>query len=117
MTRTHRTGLVLLGVVSILDVLGPLATDGDHPPMWIALVGLALGVASLAGIVADWRGQRRALLPLIVFRLVSVLTTVPAFYVDDVPAGIIVFAAAFILVSLVGIALVAGRRERVAVSA
>ena len=39
MTRSYRTGLVLLGVVSFLDVLGPLATDGEHPPMWIALIG------------------------------------------------------------------------------
>ena len=108
----HRRGLVLLGIVSVLDVLAPLGTDGAHPPMWIALIGLVLGVASLVCIVAAWRGRRAAQLPLIVLRLLSVLTTVPAFFVDDVPAWIVVFAAAFILVSLVGVALVAGGRER-----
>jgi ABC-type thiamin/hydroxymethylpyrimidine transport system permease subunit len=117
MTRSHRTGLALLGVVSLLDVLGPLASDGEHPPMWVALIGLALGAASLACIVAAWRGERRALLPLVVLRLASMLTAVPAFFVDDVPSGIVAFAAGFILVSLVGVALVSGSRARVAVTA
>jgi hypothetical protein len=112
MTRSFRTGLVLLGVVSVLDVLGPLATDGEHPPMWIALIGLAIGAASLGCIAAAWRGNRRAVLPLAVLRLVSVLATVPAFFVDDVPTGIVAFAAAFIAVSLAGIALVSGSTSR-----
>jgi hypothetical protein len=117
MTRSFRTGLVLLGVVSVLDVLGVLFTDGDHPPMYIALIGTALGLASLGCVAAAWRGRRQALLPLVVLRLASVVTAIPAFFVDDVPAGIVVFAAAFVAVSLVGVALVSGGRERVAVTA
>jgi hypothetical protein len=117
MTRPYRTGLVLLGVVSVLDVLGPLATDGEHPPMWIARIGAAIGLASLACIVAAWRGARRAVLPLVALRLGSASLAVPAFLVDDVPAGVVAFAAAFILCSLVGAALVAGSTGRQAVPA
>jgi len=117
MTRSFRTGLVLLGVVSALDVLGVLFTDGDHPPRYIALIGTALGLASLGCIVAVWRGRRQVLLPLVVLRLASVLTAIPAFFVDDVPSGIVAFAAAFVAVSLVGVALVSGDRERAAVAA
>jgi hypothetical protein len=117
MTRSVRTGLVLLGVVSVLDVLGVLLSDGDHPPMFIAVVGACLGLASLGCIAAAWRGRREALLPLVVLRLVSALTAIPAFFVDDVPTGIVVLAAAFVAVSLAGVALVSGSRSREVVPA
>ena len=117
MSRSFRTGLVLLGVLSVADLAGPLTTDGDHPPMFIALIGAALGLASLACVVAAWRGSHRAVLPLVVLRLVSVLSAVPAFFVDDVPAGIIALVAVFVVATLAGIALVSGSRERVAVTA
>jgi hypothetical protein len=117
MPRSYRTGLIVLGVLSVLDVLGPLATDGEHPPMWIALIGSALGLASLALVVAAWRGSHRAVLPLVVLRLLSALSAVPAFFVDDVPAGIIALVAVIVAATLVGVALVSGSRERVAVPA
>lgn len=117
MSRSYRTGLVLLGILSVLDLAGPLTTDGDHPPMWVALVGAALGLASLVCVVAAWRGAHRAVLPLVVLRLVSALSAVPAFFADDVPAGIIALVALFIVATLTGVALVAGHRERAAVTA
>ena len=117
MSRSFRTGLVLLGVLSVLDVAGPLMTDGDHPPMSIALIGAALGLASLACVAAAWRGSRRAVLPLIVLRLVSALSALPAFFVDDVPAGIIALVAVIVAATLVGVALVSGSRGRAAVAA
>jgi hypothetical protein len=117
MSRSYRTGLVLLGVLSVADLVGPLTTDGDHPPMWVALVGAVLGVASLACVVAAWRGSSRAVLPLVALRLVSALTAVPAFFVDDVPAGIIALVAVFIAATLAGVALVSGSHARTAVPA
>jgi uncharacterized membrane protein len=117
MSRSFRAGLVLLGVLSVLDLAGPLMTDGDHPPMWVALVGSALGLASLVCVVAAWRGARRAVLPLVVLRLLSALTAVPAFFVDDVPAGIIALVAAIVVATLIGVALVSGSRGRMAVTA
>jgi hypothetical protein len=117
MNRSYRTGLLLLGAVSVLDVLGPFASDGEHPPMSIALVCAVIGVASLVCLVAAWRGNRRAVLPLVALRLVSAVLVVPAFFVDDVPAGIVAFAASFVLVALVGVTLVAGSRDRTVVAA
>jgi uncharacterized membrane protein len=117
MSRSFRSGLVLLGVLSLFDVAGPLTTDGDHPPMWVALVGSALGLASLASVVAAWRGSRRAVLPLVVLRLVSALSAVPAFFADDVPAGIVALVTVFMVATLVGIAMVSGSHERQAVAA
>jgi hypothetical protein len=117
MSRSYRTGLVLLAVLSVADLAGPLTTDGDHPPMWVALVGAALGLASLACVVAAWRGSGRVVLPLVALRLVSAVTAVPAFFVDDVPAGVVALVVVFVVATLAGVALVSGSRGRQVVTA
>ena len=117
MSRPFRAGLVLLGLLSVLDVAGPLLTDGNNPPMSIALLGSALGLASLVCVAAAWRGGRKAVLPLVVLRLISAVTAAPAFFAGDVPAGIVALAGAIVLLTLVGVALVTGSREHEAVPA
>ena len=100
-------GLTLLALLSLVDVSGPLLTDGEHPPMAIALVGAALGLASLALVGYAARGASRAIAPLIGLRVISALTAVPAFFVSDVPAAAVGFAAAFIALTAAGVAMVA----------
>jgi hypothetical protein len=117
MSHSFRTGLVILGVLSLLDVAGPLMTDGDNPPMYVALIGSALGVASLVCVYLIWRRSSRPILPLAGLRLLSALTAVPAFFVSDVPGAIRVLGGVVVLLSLVGIALVVGARDRAPVSA
>jgi hypothetical protein len=117
MSRSFRTGLVLLGVLSLLDVAGPLMTNGDDPPMSVALFGSVLGVASLFCVYLAWRGSGRAVLPLAGLRLLSALTALPAFFVGDVPPAIRALAGVIVLLSLVGVALIVGSRTRRAVSA
>lgn len=114
MSTTARTGLVLLGLLSLLDVAGILLTDGETPPIEVAAVGAALGVLSLVLLWFAWRGQRAATAGLLVVRLVSAATAVPAFVLPDVPAGLLGFAATFVLLTLVGCGLVvpALRRAR-----
>jgi hypothetical protein len=116
MSRSYRTGLVILGVLSLLDVAGPLMTDGDHPPMFIALIGSVIGVLSLVCVYYAWQGVRRAVLPLIVLRLLSAASAAPAFFVDDVPTAIRVLAAVLVLVTVAGVAMVTGSRQREAVA-
>ncbi len=117
MSRSFRTGLVILGLLSLLDVAGPVMTDGDHPPMSIALVGSALGVASLVCVALAWQGKTRAVLPLAALRLLSALSAVPALFVSDVPQAIRGVAAALVLLTIVGVALVVGSRTRQSVAA
>lgn len=105
-TRSVLTGLVLLGLLSLTDVVGILLTDGETPPIEVAAVGSVLGVISLVLLALAWRGSRAALVALVVLRLLSALTAVPAFFAGGVPAGIQVFAAIGIVVTLVGCALV-----------
>lgn len=117
MSRSYRVGLVVLGVLSLLDVAGPLLTDGENPPMSIALIGSALGVASLVCLALAWRGSRPALWALVVLRVLSALTAAPAFFVSDVPTAIRGLAGAIVLATLIGIGLVIGSRDRQAVVA
>jgi len=115
-TRTSRAGLVVLGALSALDLLAPLLTDGEHPPMSIALLVAALGLASLVLVVSAWRGARRAVWPLIALRLLSALSAVPAFFVPGVPAIAVAAASAVIVLTMAGIALVVPAALRPAVA-
>ena len=109
MSRSYRTGLVLLGVCP--SSTSPAARHRRRPPADVDRPHRPARsvLASLACVVAAWRGERRA-------RAAaggpagssSVLTAVPAFFVDDVPSGIVALAAGFVLVTLVGVALVGG---------
>lgn len=106
MSRSRTVGVVILGLLSLLDLVAPLFTDGEHPPMEVALIGAVIGLASLVLIGYLVRGASRALAPLVVLRVLSAVAAVPAFFVDDVPAGVVAFAAAFIVLSAAGVALV-----------
>lgn len=110
MSRSTRAGLIVLGVLSALDLLLPLLTDGEHPPMAIALVAAALGLASLVLVVSAWRGARRAVVPLVVLRTLSALAAVPAAIVPGVPQPVVLAAGAGVLVTAVGIVLVLANR-------
>jgi hypothetical protein len=108
----YRSGLVVLAALSVIDLLGPLFTDGSHPPMSVALAGAAIGLASLALILPAWRGSRPAVWGLVGLRLLSALSAVPAFFASDVPAPAIGLAAGLIAVTLLGATLVvAGTRH------
>jgi uncharacterized membrane protein YhhN len=101
-----RVGLVLLGLLSLVDVVGIFTTDGVSPPMSIAVLGTVLGLLSLVLLWWAWRGERWPTIALVVVRLVSAATAVPAFFVPDVPGGVVVFAGALVVLTLVGCGLV-----------
>lgn len=106
MSFSFRAGLVVLGVLSASDLALPLLTDGEHPPMAVALVAAAIGLASIALIISAWRGARRAVIPLVVLRALSGASAVPAFFEPGVPAAVITVAAVGIALTILGIALV-----------
>ena len=85
MAQLYRAGLVVLVVLSVGDLAAPLLTDGETPPMFIALIGAGLGLVSLVLIALAWRGRVAAAVGAVVIRLLSALTAVPAFLVDGVP--------------------------------
>jgi hypothetical protein len=106
MTRFSRVGLVILGVTALGDLSTPLLTDGQHPPMSIALVGAGIGVISIVLAIFAWRGHAPAAIALVVARVLSALTAVPAFTEPGVPVGPMVLAGLFIAATVVGIVFV-----------
>jgi hypothetical protein len=112
MTRLCRAGLIVLGLLSLVDLAGPLITDGQHPPMVIALIGAGLGLISIILVILAWRGSVAAAIALVVVRLLSALAAVPAFLEPGVPSGSMIAAGIGIGLTVVGAALVlAGLRR------
>lgn len=108
----YKFGLVLLGLLGLADVAAPFVTDGDHPPMSIAIGSAVVGLISVVLVGFAWRGRRWALAPLITLRLASALLAVPAFFATDVPGAAVVAAGAGVAATVVGvIAVLLPRRE------
>lgn len=103
MSRSNRFGLVLLGLLAVVDLFTPLMTDGDHPPMEIAIGAAAVGLVSLVLVGFAWRGKRWALAPLITLRLASALLAVPAFFASDVPAPAVAAAGVGVAATIIGV--------------
>jgi hypothetical protein len=99
----YKLGLVVLGLVSVADLLTPVLTDGEHPPMEIAIGAAVVGLVSLVLIVFAWRGKRWSLAPLITLRLASALLAVPAFFTSGVPAGAVAAAGVGVAATVFGV--------------
>lgn len=117
MSRSSRIGLLVLGALSALDLALPLLTDGEHPPMPVALAAAALGLASLVLVVSAWRGAGRAVLPLVVLRALSAPAAVPALFTAEVPTPMLVIAVLLLALTAAGIGLTLTGRQHSQVGA
>lgn len=111
-SKTFVTGLVIAGLLALGDIATPFFSDGEHPPVVIGIACAVLGLITAAGIVRAWRGSRGWVTAIIVTRLLSAVAALPAFFVDDVPAGAVAAAAVGVAITLVSVALVAPRLRR-----
>ncbi|TDD59585.1 hypothetical protein E1263_14650 [Kribbella antibiotica] len=103
MSGMNKAGLVVLGLLSVADLFTPLMTDGEHPPMVIAIGSAVVGLISLVLVVLGWRGKRWVLAPLITLRLASALLAVPAFFAADVPAPAVAAAGVGVAATIFGV--------------
>jgi hypothetical protein len=110
------TGLVIAGLLALGDIATPFTSDGEHPPLVIGIISAVLGLITAAGIVLARRGSRGGITAIIVTRLLSAVAALPAFFVDDVPAGAVVAAAVGVVITLVSVALLAPRLRRPALA-
>ncbi|MFF4779136.1 hypothetical protein ACFY05_40600 [Microtetraspora fusca] len=106
-SRTLVAGLILSGLLGLVDVVTMPFGDGENPPFAVAVVGAALGVLTLVGVVLAWRGGRVGAVLVIVTRLLAGLSAVPAFFADGVPGPARAVAALGVVLTLAGVALVA----------
>ncbi len=73
-TRANKTGLVLAGLLGLLDVIGlfsintPFPEGMTTPPDWLVILVAILGLVTLAAIVPAWRGNHGAVLVVVVTR-------------------------------------------------
>jgi hypothetical protein len=105
MSTTVKIGLILAGLLGVADLATPFATDGEHPPMVVALIAAALGLATLAALVPAWRGSRAAAGIVAGTRLVSAVGALPAFFVSDAPAAAVAAAGIGVALTLLAVAL------------
>lgn len=118
MTRVSRVGLIALGVLSLVSLPSPLWTDGQHPPMVIALIDAGVGLICIILVALAWPGRLWAAIAVVVLRLLVALTAVPAFLVPGVPAGPMILAGVSIGLTVASAALVlAGLRRPALVTA
>jgi hypothetical protein len=116
-TGKNTVGLVLgmlLGIADLLSLValgsGDSSSDCNGPPAAVLVFGAVMGLLTIAGIVALWKGGSRRWLRLVAgSRILSAVTSLPAFFVDDVPAGLKVVAAIGILVTVGAVVLMAAR--------
>ncbi|WP_405143684.1 hypothetical protein OG589_39180 [Sphaerisporangium sp. NBC_01403] len=106
-SRLLVVGLILGGLLGLIDVVSLPFGDGEHPPFAVAVAGAVLGLITLVGVALAWRGSRAGAVAVIVARLLSGLTAVPAFFADGVPAEAMGAAAVGVVLTLGCIALVA----------
>lgn len=100
-------GLILAGLLALGDAIGPLTGMGDGPPFAVLLADSVLGIVTIVGVVLGWRGKRSGIVTVIVTRILTALSALPAFFVDGVPAPAVAIAVVGIAVTLLAVALVA----------
>ena len=108
LSRLNKAGLVLAGVLGILDVGGlafPTPDDQVGPPYWILVLDAVLGVITLVGVAwALLRQHRGAVRIVAAARIVSLITALPAFFVGP-PAGVLLAVGAFAVITVVVVAM------------
>lgn len=113
-TGAQRYGLLLLGLLSLGDVAAIFVTDGKTPPYAVAALSTVLGLACLFLAVRALRQPWRPIRLLVGLRILSAVTALPAFVVDDVPAAAKVAAAAVVVITAVAILLTGRTRQSMA---
>ncbi len=120
-STANRVGLGLGAVLGLLDVAAPLifptgSPGEDGPPVGITVLGVVLGLVTLAAVYRAWTTGSRPMVRLIAgTRLLSMISGLPAFFVD-VDAWIKVVVAVFAVLTLLCVGLMLRPSGRVSVT-
>ena len=116
-TTRNRVGVVLAVLLGLVDVVGLLAlgytpAPGEQgPPDVVLIFAAVMGLITIAAAVIGWvRNSRGGLRVAAATRLLSMITGLPAFFVDGVPAALVVASAVGLIITLVTVALLVSRR-------
>jgi hypothetical protein len=111
LSARNRTGLgiaAVLGLADLVGLAGPQPGPGEEgPPLGVLVAGAVLGVVTLAAVAYTWRtGNRVGSRVVAGARILSAIGALPAFFVEDVPAGFVAAAAVGVLLTVVCVWLV-----------
>lgn len=118
-TTRQRVGLALAGLLSlssIPSVLTPTPDGEVGPPLAVLVLSTVVGVIGLAAVVIAWVRHSAAAMRIVAGCLIiSVLTTLPAFFVD-VTAWIKIAAGVSVLVTIAALMLMFSANRESAIS-
>jgi hypothetical protein len=107
-TGMRATGLSILALLGVLDVVELVLTGTDQgPPVIVSIIVALLGVITLVAVVPAWRGSRAGTFIVFGSRILSAALLVPAFFISGTPGWVQVMAVAVIVLTIMGIWLVA----------
>jgi hypothetical protein len=109
---TARMGLVALAAAGVLGLcqLFVLSTS-DDAPLGVVLTTCGLALVTLVGVAAAWRGSRAGLLVAVLARVLDSALGIPAFFLGA-PAWVVALIATMLVLTVVGLALVAPALRR-----
>ena len=101
-SNSARLGLVIAALLGVGDVIlgaSQLGPDRTIPPE-ISTFAIIVGVVTLVAVPFAWRGAGWATWLVVVVRLLSALSALPAFFTPDVPAGFVAGAATEVVLAV-----------------
>ncbi|MFJ8719453.1 hypothetical protein ACIRD9_40850 [Streptomyces violaceus] len=114
LSRKNKVGLALAGVLGLIDMTSVFTpwpdSDAPGPPVSVLVAGTVLGVITLFAVVHTWLTANRTGSRVVAgSRILSAITSLPAFFVTGVPAWAVSVVALLVVVTIVVIALVLSR--------
>ncbi|MFD9007066.1 hypothetical protein ACFV0T_40100 [Streptomyces sp. NPDC059582] len=115
LTGKNKAGLLMATALGLLDVTSVFfvpAQDGDTPgpPPAILIAGVGLGLITTIAAVYAWRTAHRIGARVVAgSRTLSVILSLPAFYVSGIPASVVFISAVTVIASVIAIAFVLSR--------
>jgi hypothetical protein len=113
-TRSFTAGLAICALLALADVAMALDVSDDAPPLPVLISGALLGFITLYGVRRAWTGPGGVSV-IAVSRVLSALSAIPAFFVDDAPEWAPPVVAVCLALTIAGLGLVVrGTRQHAA---
>jgi hypothetical protein len=106
LTTTVKAGLAALAAAGVLDLFQLFVLGSPDPPIGVLLATCSLGVVTLLGVAAAWRGNRAGLWVAVGARAADSALGIPAFFLGA-PAWAVALITAMLVLTVVGAVLVA----------
>ena len=107
-SKLNKAGLVLAFLLGLADMTAPFTPTPDGevgPPFAILVLDAVLGLITVVAVVVAWRTARRGAVRIAAgARIISMITALPAFFVD-VPAALQAVVGVFVVLTIACVAM------------